>query len=45
LRRVIASTQDGAIAQQMNSFKEGLHDGDYIEGKNVAIEYRGAGAV
>jgi putative tryptophan/tyrosine transport system substrate-binding protein len=33
----------GGVAQLMASFQEGLRDDGYVEGKNVAIEYRGAG--
>ena len=39
---VLSSTSPGGDVLRIAAFRKGLHEVDYIEGQNVAIEYRGA---
>ena len=34
---------DASVASQIDAFKQGLRDLEWVEGKNIAIEYRDAG--
>jgi putative ABC transport system substrate-binding protein len=37
---VLAAPSASFISPRVNAFREGLHDLGYVEGKNIAIEYR-----
>jgi putative ABC transport system substrate-binding protein len=38
----LGSTSPGPFARFVHAFRQGLNDGGYVEGRNVAIEYRWA---
>jgi len=38
----LGSTSPGPFARFAHAFRQGLNDGGYVEGRNVAIEYRWA---